>query len=67
MVNDDACIRTLVLEEDWTEVDSDSFEYIEEETTFIILDSNETWKSSKGLHCVIFNTQKMIPVVYNWV
>ena len=60
MANDDVHVKTLVLEQDGTEVDSDSFEYIEEGKTFIILASDETWKSCEGLHDMKYPVHKTI-------
>ena len=43
-------VNMLVLEQDGTEIDSDSFEYTDEKATFIILTSSQTWKSCEGLY-----------------
>ena len=45
-------VYTLVLEQDGTEVDSDSFQCVAEGATLIILASGQEWK--KGVHPNIY-------------
>ena len=46
---------SVVLEEDGTEIDEESFNYLPDGTTFILLRSNEKWRKPEGTILLIFH------------